>query len=252
MEDDLALDSVFPEEERPPSPKSTIAVYERDNDIAEDDWRAIKIRLVGSHPLWGHHLWNAARAIASYLDHTRELYRGQLVLELGAGGGLPGLVAAKNGAQHVLLTDYPDGELVANLESNVGENIAPSHRRRVSVLGYIWGRSVEPLIAVLPSGAHGFHLIILSDLLFNHSQHEALLDTCEHCLAPTKGACVLVFYTHHRPHLAHRDMEFFAKARSRGWICDEVVKRSYQAMFAEDGGDESVRSTVHGMALRRS
>lgn len=45
--------------------------------------------------------WNAARAFASYLDMNVDLYHGRSVLELGAGGGLPGIVAAKNGAQQV-------------------------------------------------------------------------------------------------------------------------------------------------------
>ncbi|KAJ7890664.1 nicotinamide N-methyltransferase [Mycena olivaceomarginata] len=236
-ENDISLGSLYPEEPRPPTPEPTVTVYERDADITSSDWREIKIRLVGSHPLWGHHLWNAARAFASYLDHAPELYRDGYVLELGAGGGLPGLVAAKNGAKHVLLTDYPDPELVANLAHNVSENSAGDH---CSVEGYIWGRSVEPLLAA--SGSDGFQVIILSDLVFNHSQHDALLQTCAGCLAPS--GCVLVFYTHHRPHLADRDM-------SRGWTCEQVVTRTYAPMFPEDSGSLEVRSTVHGWMLRK-
>jgi predicted nicotinamide N-methyase len=45
--------------------------------------------------------WNAARSFARYLDSHSEEYRGKYVLELGAGGGLPGIVAAKNGAKKV-------------------------------------------------------------------------------------------------------------------------------------------------------
>src|SRR5260221_14680951 len=45
--------------------------------------------------------WNAARALAGFLQRNPELYAGKTVLELGAGGGLPGLVAAKCGAQKV-------------------------------------------------------------------------------------------------------------------------------------------------------
>jgi predicted nicotinamide N-methyase len=107
------------EEPRPPTPESTVEVYERElPHSVNKDWQSIKIRLVGSHPLWGHYLcaheaptrpgtqflfrrWNAARAFASYLDQNQILYRERFVLELGAGGGLPGLVAAKNGAKHV-------------------------------------------------------------------------------------------------------------------------------------------------------
>jgi len=45
--------------------------------------------------------WNAARALARFLQRNPELYAGRTVLELGAGGGLPGLVAAKCGARKV-------------------------------------------------------------------------------------------------------------------------------------------------------
>jgi len=66
------------------------------------------------HELFSHHFhtsvsfscffcarWNAARALARFLQRNPKLYAGQTVLELGAGGGLPGLIAAKCGAQKV-------------------------------------------------------------------------------------------------------------------------------------------------------
>ncbi|KAF7309709.1 LIM-domain-containing protein [Mycena indigotica] len=242
--DNLQLDSIFPEEDRPPSPEATIAIYNRDDDILDVDWRQLKIRLVGSHPLWGHHLWNAGRVVASYLDHHRNLYLDENVLELGAGGGLPGLVAAKSGAKHVVLSDYPDESLIQNLEHNIRENEAD----RGCAVGFIWGRKADLLMARAPGG---FQVVILSDLVFNHSQHDALLDTCEVCLAKNPEARVLVFYTHHRPHLAHRDLDFFVKARDRGWQTEEVVNVRRGVMFEEDRGDVEVRATVHGVALSR-
>lgn len=100
-------------------------------------------------------------------------------------------------------------------------------------------------------------MIILSDLIFNHSQvpispfgsrvrahiiqHDALLISCELCLTPLSEKCndstllpkpppcVLVFYTHHRPHLAHRDLEFFTMARHRGWNCEEIYTKKFLA-----------------------
>ena len=66
------------------------------------------------HELFSHHFhtslslscffcarWNAARALARFLQRNPKLYAGQTVLELGAGGGLPGLIAEKCGAQKV-------------------------------------------------------------------------------------------------------------------------------------------------------
>ncbi|KAJ7077859.1 nicotinamide N-methyltransferase [Mycena belliarum] len=248
-DDDLSLDSVFKEEPRPPTPEPTFEVYEREDGLVFNDWHNIKIRLVGSHPLWGHHLWNAARAFASYLDRNQDLYSDRFVLELGAGGGLPGLVSAKNGAKHVVLTDYPDADLVTNMEFNVRENLPNALAACVSVQGYTWGHPVQPLLDALPYGAEGFHLIIMSDLVFNHSQHDALLQTCERCLSAQ--GCVLVFYTHHRPHLAARDLEFFDKARVQGWTCEEILMQSFAPMFPLDSGPATVRGTVHGWRLRR-
>ena len=45
--------------------------------------------------------WNAALAVASFLDSNRHLYVNRNVLELGAGGGLPSIVTVKNGARKV-------------------------------------------------------------------------------------------------------------------------------------------------------
>lgn len=41
------------------------------------------------------------------------------MLELGAGGGLPSLVCALGGAAHVVVTDYPDTDLIENLRYNI-------------------------------------------------------------------------------------------------------------------------------------
>jgi predicted nicotinamide N-methyase len=45
--------------------------------------------------------WNAALALASFLDANVGKYKDRHVLELGAGGALPSIVAAKNGARKV-------------------------------------------------------------------------------------------------------------------------------------------------------
>ena len=61
--------------------------------------------------------------------------------------------------------------------------------------------------------------------VFGRNKHRALLTTCERTIAP--GGCVLVFYTHHRPHLAHRDMEFFEMAGEMRWECEKVLTERF-------------------------
>ncbi|KDQ17335.1 hypothetical protein BOTBODRAFT_64330 [Botryobasidium botryosum FD-172 SS1] len=261
-DEEIGLGDIFTEPPRPPSPEPTVAVYHRSRQTrSEDGWDRLLIRLVGSHPLWGHHLWNAGIAFATYLDQNAATFcQDKRVLELGAGGALPGLVAALNGAKKVVLTDYPDRALIDNIEQNVRTNIPPNQQDRVNVQGYTWGKAVDSLIAAVsdthPSAQdNAFDLIILSDLVFNHSQHDALLNTCEATLAkgssPYGTPCLLVFYTHHRPHLAEKDLDFFRKAEARGWRCEEFLTERMKAMFPEDPGDAEVRSTVHGWRVWR-
>lgn len=126
------------------------------------------------------------------------------------------------------MTDYPDAPLLDNIHFNISNNVPPPLQSLASVQGYIWGRDTQPLRNVLPPGSIGFDVIILSDLIFNHSEHDALLNTCEQAISegdPT--ACVLMFYSHHRPRVAHRDMEFLEKARGRGWRTDEIVTETF-------------------------
>lgn len=59
--------------------------------------------------------------------------KGQTVLELGAGAGLPSLVCAINGAKQVVLTDYPDADLVENLRYNVEHCDLLPDRNRIAV-----------------------------------------------------------------------------------------------------------------------
>lgn len=60
-------------------------------------------------------------------DHKQELVLGKSVLELGAGAGLPSIAAATWGAKQVVVTDYPNEDLVENMRINVAaaRNVVP-------------------------------------------------------------------------------------------------------------------------------
>ncbi|QRV81393.1 hypothetical protein RhiJN_09408 [Ceratobasidium sp. AG-Ba] len=303
-DEDLSLGDVFQEPARPATPPPTVTIYHRKNTISQSShpsWTSIELQLVGHHVLWAQHLWNASVVLADFLDsHSTDLCTDKSVLELGAGGALPSLVAALCGAQKVVITDYPDAPLVENITHNVDRNIDGDKRAAIKVEGYVWGTDPKRLLGPLSSDNRhayapdseadrtddGFDVIILSDLIFNHSQHAALLDTCEAALRPSTRSspytkkhtmadvnfrdqrdsgledsasldealtcpCVLVFFSHHRPQYAARDLEFFALAQSRGWMCEKVLETKMPAMFPNDPGDEEVRSTVHGWILRQ-
>lgn len=124
--------------------------------------------------------------------------------------------------------------------------------------GFTWGSSPSPLFsAIRSSEAEGaeeerkFDLILLSDLVFNHSQHSALLDSCLSLLAPSSPSssspappapttlptadltspehpiatpAVLCFFSHHRPTeaLIEADLGILSLAESKGWTVRRV------------------------------
>lgn len=67
--------------------------------------------------LLGLDIWPAAIELCNYLSDNPTLVAGKTVLELGAGVGLPGLLAACLGASQVVLTDY-EPQVVAHMAHN--------------------------------------------------------------------------------------------------------------------------------------
>jgi nicotinamide N-methyltransferase len=138
--------SIFtdPPDYYPPSPKPTTETQTLLSG------KTITLSLVGHNPLWGHHLWNAGRVIATYLEKNPSFVKDQTVLELGAGAGLPSLVARVLGARKVVVTDYPDPDLISNLWANIERlegNLwkddngkkGSEEDKKIVAEGYCWG-----------------------------------------------------------------------------------------------------------------
>ncbi|KUJ20342.1 uncharacterized protein LY89DRAFT_441297 [Mollisia scopiformis] len=236
-----------PSDYYPPSPKPTTQTHTLLSG------RVLKLRLVGHNPLWGHHLWQAGRIVSTYLERNPGLIEGKTVLELGAGAGLPSLVCAGLGARRVVVTDYPDVELVENLRVNVDAfyDEEEGKKRKMVVEGYCWGNDTRELLAHLPAGEVGFEVLILADLLFNHSEHGKLVDTVRQTLRKDKKAKALVFFTPYRPWLFEKDMAFFELVKEEGFEVEKVLEEKMdKVMFEEDRGDEELRRTVFGYVVR--
>lgn len=208
-----------------------------------------------NHPYQGHLLWNAGRILAKYLESNAEaILKDKTVLELGAGAGLPSLICALNGAKQVVVTDYPDANLIENLQHNIEKNSAmlPSPLN-ISAEGYLWGASILALTSHLPTSEQndGFDLLILGDLLFNHSEHGKLIATVQQTLKHSSSAQALVFFTPYRSWLLQKDLAFFDLARQSGFVVEKIFEEMMdEVMFENDPGDEALRRTVFGYTVR--
>lgn len=78
----------------------------------------------------GAKVWHAAHALCREMEAHPEMVAGRSVLELGAGCGVCGLLAAKLGADHVVLTDYVDKLLLNLREAMHCNDLTGSHAGR--------------------------------------------------------------------------------------------------------------------------
>ena len=251
-----------PENYYPPSPPPTVESY------TMQDGAVIALHLVGHSSLEAHHLWNGSRVVAQHFEAHPALVRGRTVLELGAGAGLPSIAAAVLGAARVVVTDYPDPDLVETMWKNVrGCALIPRTDDEgdaslpIVVDGYVWGADAAPLLAHLlpgpdaaardPAAGGGFDVLVLADLLFRHSEHGHMLDSIDKAMARRRGSVAYVVFSSYRPWLAHKDLAFFDLARQRGFEVEKLLERKMdRPLFEDDPGDVEVRKTVLGFTLR--
>ena len=146
------------------------------------------------------------------------------------------------GAQLVVATDYPDADLVENIQWNA-ENcdaLTTAQQKNIAVEGHAFGGTVEPLLAHLTetrAGETGFDTLILADLLFNHHCHTHLVRTIQNTLVRTSSARALVFFSPYRPWLLGADMNFFTLAEEGGFVVEKIGEElTDKVMFRDDPG----------------
>lgn len=120
------------------------------------------------HLQYGMYVWPCAVVLAQYLWFHRGSLPGKAVLEIGAGVSLPGIVAAKCGAE-VILSD--SAELPHCLEI-CQRSCQMNNLPQVQVIGLTWGHVSQALLALPPQD-----IILASDVFFEPEDFEDILTT---------------------------------------------------------------------------
>ncbi|XP_026717071.1 methyltransferase-like protein 23, partial [Athene cunicularia] len=117
---------------------------------------------------YGLYVWPCAVVLAQYLWVHRRSLRGKRVLEIGAGVSLPGVVAAKCGAEVTL----SDSEELPPCLQRCRSSCRANHLPHVPVIGLTWGRISPQLLALAP-----VDIILGSDVFFDPKDFEDILTT---------------------------------------------------------------------------
>ncbi|KAE8580171.1 hypothetical protein XENTR_v10024339 [Xenopus tropicalis] len=126
----------------------------------KQDWKQLGVAAV---------VWDAALVLCMYLESEGIHLQNSSVIELGAGTGLVGIVAALLGAQ-VTITDR---DLAMEfLRMNVRDNIPKDSLHRVSVRALNWGKSLEEFST--------YDFILGADIIYLEETFPDLLQTFLH------------------------------------------------------------------------
>lgn len=152
--------------------------------------------------LQAQYIWPSSLFLAHALATGEiELKAGERVCELGAGAGIPGVVAARileekdiDGLQAdkgwVVSSDWGDEKILEALRENFARNLKSDPRAALhEVLGHEWGSDATPLLrsgAFLTSSSSPlyFSIILCADLLFRTPYHPFLLSSLNNLLPP--------------------------------------------------------------------
>lgn len=160
----------------------------------------------------GGSIWYAAVAFAQYLASNPSLLEGKRVLELGAGLGLPGLVAAKTTGVHVTLSEFGyEGEvngrlieeageqrlipsaLLDNLRFNIALNNVTAKVRHLD--WYDYHHDHNGITSSPPPSTQDdeqYDLLIGSDLVNWEDDVGPLISTLQHFLSATEGSKAII------------------------------------------------------------
>ncbi|XP_026180602.1 histone-arginine methyltransferase METTL23 [Mastacembelus armatus] len=119
-------------------------------------------------PQYGMYVWPCAVVLAQYLWTQRAELRDKTVLELGAGVSLPGVVAARCGANVIL----SDNDKTPQCLENCRHSCEANGLQDVVVMGLSWGE-ISPDLVLLPK----LDIILGSDVFYEPSDFEDVLVT---------------------------------------------------------------------------
>ncbi|KPP78202.1 methyltransferase-like protein 23-like [Scleropages formosus] len=166
-------------------------------------------------PQYGMYVWPCAVVLAQYVWMHRDHVHGKTVLELGAGVSLPGIVAAKCGANLVL----SDSAELPHCLDNCRRTCEANELCSVPVVGITWGR-IAPELLLLPP----LDFILGSDVFYEPKDFEDILVTVSFLLRRNPEA---QFWTAYQ----ERSSDWSIEALLHKWnlTCTDVPLENFHA-----------------------
>ncbi|PKU84123.1 methyltransferase-like protein 23 [Dendrobium catenatum] len=201
--DGAAASTTSPSNSPPPSPppdllaKGTMITVSRHyfSEESAKDSHCFHIDIMENmEENYGMFVWPCSIILAEYVWQQRSRFAGKKLVELGAGTSLPGLVAAKIGADVTLTDDLHKPEVLENMR-----RICNLNKLDCKILGLTWGEWDAPLFELQPD------IILGADVFYNSTDFDDLFATVTFLLQNSQGT---VFITTYHNRSGHHLIEF--------------------------------------------
>lgn len=228
----------------------------------------LPVRLLLPHPppalyttLQANNLWLASIYLADLISQgqLKPDVKGKRCCELGAGAGLPSVMAFRDGgASSVVCSDYDADEVISVIEGNfrrAAEDVKDGRSLGAwAVTGHTWGTPTDKLCKAASVTSQKFDVLFLSDVLWVTAAHGVLLDSVLSLLKTTGIAHVTCGL-----HTGRGPLErFITQAKSRGAAIEvqsEVrwkLEGGWEPFDREECGLEEERGVVVHLLLRHA
>lgn len=191
----------------------------------------------------GHVAWQAMPILCHFIlsPAGQKLLASARVVELGAGIGVPGLLAGRSCAE-LVLTDSNDA-VVERLRRNVELNGADMrcYPDATRVANVAWGADAFPPPTVAARG--GFDVVLGSDVVYSTSSARTFLETAEGLMARPGGVIVLAYI----PRWPTVDRALHDALRDAGLLAESVPLASFLA--EKDGAAPDGHALPKGACL---
>ncbi|XP_044533735.1 EEF1A lysine methyltransferase 3 [Gracilinanus agilis] len=167
-------------------------------------------------------VWDAALSLCSYFERKNLDFRGKKVIELGAGTGIVGILAALQGGD-VTITDLPLA--LEQIQGNVQANVPVGGRAQVRALAWGLDQGVFP---------GDYDLVLGADIVYLEPTFPLLLGTLRHLCGPNG-----TIYLASKMREEHRTKSFF----------HDMLPQHFQLELAQRDEEENIniyRATHRG------
>ena len=146
-------------------------------------------------------VWPCGLLMSCYFMYNEAAFKDKVILEIGAGVGLPSFVAGKLGASKCIITDRAEEEKVI---TNIKKNITYNELDNVcSAVPVNWGHNITEDLAEVTKNVYLIDYLIGSDVFYTTEAFDEILLTY---VALLKTNPSMIFYTTYQQRSVNRSL----------------------------------------------